>query len=125
MSISSQLNQDRIAELQERQEDVKRELARLKGHRGPCSSCGEEANYASQDLKLCSTCWDEKKIAEKRPKYVDLIGLKVEDVIIGSGYYPLRGLRLEGGHVLKVERDYDGDSRLDWTKNNRRLPRGG
>ena len=119
MSISSQLNQDRIAELQERQEDVKRELKLLKGHRGICSRCGEEddyANYGSEDPKLCGKCWDEKRIALARETFVPLIGLRVEDVIISSGVYPLQGLKLEGGHVLEVESDYDGDAYLDWTK---------
>lgn len=113
------MSEDRIAELKERQVEIKRELRLLKGSRGPCSSCGEEKDYASKDLRLCSKCYDEKRIAEAREKFVSLIGLKVEDVIVESGYYPLQGVKLEGGHVLMVERDYDGDSYLDWTKGER------
>uniref|UniRef100_A0A6M3X477 Uncharacterized protein n=1 Tax=viral metagenome TaxID=1070528 RepID=A0A6M3X477_9ZZZZ len=124
MSIPDQLKQDRIKELKERQEQDKRELALLTGHRGPCSGCGEEGGYASQDSKLCHKCWNEKRIAEKRPEYEHLIGLKVVDVIISATWhYPLRGFKLEDGYAIEVESDYDGDAYLDLTKNNRRLPR--
>lgn len=112
--------QDRIKELKDRQEQDKRELALLTGKRGPCSSCGEEADYASKGERLCRKCYNEKIIAEKRPEYEHLIGLKVVDVIVESGFYPLQGLKLEGGHVLIVERDFDGDSYLDLTGPNTR-----
>ena len=108
--------QDRIKELKERQEQDKREVALLTGKRGPCSDCGEEANYANKELRLCSKCRDEKIIAEKRPEYEHLIGLKVVDVIISAGYYSFQGLKLEGGHVIEVGHEYDGDSYLDLTK---------
>ena len=106
---------DRIKELKDRQEQDKRELALLTGKRGPCSDCGEEVNYASRQHKLCSKCYDKKIVAERRPAYEHLIGLKVVDVIISAGYYSFQGLKLEGGHVIDVGHEYDGDAYVDLT----------
>lgn len=119
MSEMTEINTDLlIAELKERQDAITRELALLTGRRGTCSSCGEEKEYAnrSEDVKLCGKCWMAKKIAEKRPEYEHLIGLKVVDVILSSDYYPFKGLKLEGGHVIEVESDHDGYAYLDLGK---------
>jgi len=113
MNIPDQMA--RIKELKDRQEQDKRELKLLKGDRGPCSSCGEEADYASKGERLCRKCYNKKRIAEAREKFVHLIGLKVVDVIVESGYYPLQGLKLEEGKTLKVEHEYDGDTYLKLT----------
>jgi hypothetical protein len=99
--------------------ELQKELERGLGHRGICSNCGEEeiyANYGYDVPKLCSKCWNEGRIAEARKKFVHLIGLKVEDVIICSDIYPFQGLKLEGGYLIEVETDYEGDAHLEVTK---------
>ena len=116
MSVSDQMAKDRIAELNEKQKEVSRELKLLMGHRGPCSSCGEEADYASWDEKLCSKCWMSKEIAKKRPEYEHLVGLKVVDVILSSDYHPFKGLKLEGGITIEADSDHDGYAHLDLGK---------
>ena len=94
---------------------LQRELDRIQGRRGVCSQCGEEeeyANWGANSPKICLECWNKNKIAKSREKYMHLIGLKVEDVIISSDHYPFQGLKLEGGYEIEVESDQDGDAYL-------------
>jgi len=96
--------------------ELKHEIERLEGKRGVCNQCSEEGFYANwgqnKEPKICLKCWNKNEVAKARKKYLYLIGLKIEDVIIDSSYYPLRGFKLEGGIVIEAESDYDGDSKL-------------
>ena len=107
---------DRIEELKVKRKEIDREIDLLKGRRGICSRCKEEGEYAhwSEDEPLiCLKCYNEEQIAKAREKYIHLIGLKVEDVIIVSGLYPFQGLKLEGGYIIEVVSDHEGDAYLD------------
>ena len=107
---------ERVAELKKNISTLTRVLEEVEGKRGTCSQCGEEGPYANwgaaHDL-ICRKCWNENERAKARKNYVHLVGLRVEDLIIEADYHPLQGLKLEGGYILEVEREHDGDVYLD------------
>jgi len=107
---------ERIKELEATRKEIDRELELLSGRRGVCSRCEEEGEYANWSFDeplICVKCYNAEVIAKAREKYVHLIGLKVEDLIIGSELYPFQGLKLEGGYIIEVEQDHDGDAYLE------------
>ena len=103
-------------EIKARISELKTELEKVEGKRGICSQCGKEEFYANwgpnDEAKICVKCYDDNEIKKERINYVHLIGLKVEDVIISADYYPFQGLKLEGGIMIEVGRDYDGGAHL-------------
>ena len=117
MSTKAEMRVQRAAELKKTISTLARELENVEGKRGICSRCGEEGPYANwgvaHDGLICIKCWNENEIAEARKKYGHLIGLRVMDLIIEPDYKPLQGIKLEGGYILEVEREHDGDVYLD------------
>lgn len=105
---------DKVNKIKAEISELKDELERIQGRRGVCNQCGEEREFVGWDKepKICSECWSKNKIAKAREKFVHLIGLKVEDVIISSGYYPFQGLKLEGGYEIEVDSDWEGSAYL-------------
>ena len=107
---------ERVATLKKNISTLTRVLEEVEGKRGTCSQCGEEGLYANwgaaHDL-ICRKCVNENERTKALKKYTHLIGLRVEDLILEGSYYPLRGIKLEGGYALEVERDHDGDTYLD------------
>lgn len=106
---------DKINKIKAEISELKLELDRIQGRRGVCAQCGEEGEYAnwlSDQPKICIGCWNKNEIAKAREKFVHLIGLRIEDVIISPDHYPLQGLKLEGSYVIEVESDREGDAYL-------------
>lgn len=103
--------------IREKIKGLELDLDHALGKRGPCSRCGKDGKYAnrSSDRPVCIECWNEERIATSRQKHVHLIGLKVVDLLISPDYRAFQGLQLEGGYILRVERDYDGDAYLKET----------
>lgn len=108
---------DRIAKLKKDISTLTHVLEGEEGKRGTCSQCGEEglyANWGAAHGLICRKCYNENERTKALKKYTHLIGLRVEDLILeGDYYYPLRGIKLEGGYTLEVARDHDGDTHLD------------
>lgn len=107
---------ERIKEIRTDISTLTHELENITGKRGICTQCGEEgpfANWGEAHDLICGKCWTKNEIAKAKKKYVHLIGLRVEDLILDSGNRPLQGLKLEGGYTVEVDSDRDGDIWLD------------
>ncbi len=107
---------ERVATLKKNISTLTRVLEEVEGRRGTCSQCGEEGPYANwgeaHDL-ICNKCYTGNRVAKARKKYVHLVGLKIEELILDDGNEPLQGLKLEGGYTVEVTSDRDGSAWLD------------
>lgn len=107
---------ERIKEIRTSISTLTHELETLKGHRGICSQCGEEGEFANWDEAhdlICSKCYGENERAKNMPKYIHLIGLKVVDLVLEPSHNPLQGIKLEGGYTIEVAYGHDGDAWID------------
>jgi len=113
--------EERLKEIATLKKELDIEERRLRGTQGICSICGNDAEYADRENRICNTCYREQRIAEAwewgREKYGYLLGLKIKALVVEwHAGRALQAIELDNGCILKVEREWEGGTRFSVSK---------
>lgn len=112
---------ERLKEIAALKKELDIEERRLQGAQGICSICGNDAEYADSENRICNDCWRNRKIAKARKrgkeKYGHLLGLKIKTLIVEwhTGG-ELKAIELDNGCVLEAESEWEGGAYLSASK---------